>query len=125
MLGTARSLDSACKIVALVAVLNLTTRDAAVKGFPGSFTDGAYGCVVQSGNAAWQGRVARFSLQHVSTFTVRYLTIMNAASKGDIGEFMFCAAPQNNSAWHGMSLNSTCKILAPLLCGIRRGGMPH
>ena len=61
-LGTARSLGSACKnCSSTVAVLDLTTTDAALKGFPRGFTDGPYGYVVPYNNGACHGKVARFS----------------------------------------------------------------
>ena len=63
-----------------VAVLDLTTQDAALKGFAGGFTDGAYGYVVPYINGAW------LSWQDFSTVAVLDLTITNAALKGVICE---------------------------------------
>ena len=75
-----------------VAVLDLTTKDAALKGFAGGFTDGAYGYVVPYSNGAWHGEVAQFSLQDFSTVAVLDSTTTNAALKGAISEkcFSFC-----------------------------------
>jgi len=72
-----------------VAVLDLTTKDAALKGFAAGFTDGASGYAVPCSNGACHGKVARFSLQDFSTVAVLDLTITNAALKGVIGERNF------------------------------------
>ena len=65
-----------------VAVLDLTTEDAALKGFAGGCKDGAYRFVVLYSNGAWHGKVARFSLQDFSAVATLDLRITNAALKG-------------------------------------------
>ena len=69
-----------------VAVVDLTTKDAAVKGFAGGLTDGTYGYVVTYSNGACHGKLARFSLQDFCTVAVLGLTITNAALKDVICE---------------------------------------
>jgi hypothetical protein len=68
-------------------VLDLTTTDAALKGFYGGFTDGRYGYFVPWDNGAYFGKVARVDLNDFSTVSVLDLTTTDAALKGFVGGF--------------------------------------
>ncbi len=73
-----------------VTVLDLTTVDAALKGFYGGFTDGTYAYFVPNyNNAGYFGKVARVSLSDFtgSGVTVLDLTTVDAGLKGFAGGF--------------------------------------
>ncbi len=70
-----------------VQVLDLTSTNAALKGFCGGFTDGTWGYVIPYNNGAYFGKVARFRLDNFSTVQVLDLTSTDAALKGFSGGF--------------------------------------
>ncbi len=90
-----------------VTVLDLTTVDAALKGFWGGFTDGRYGYFVPYYNGAYSGKAARIDLQNFTTsgVTVLDLTTVDVDLKGFMGGFSDGRygyfVPYNNGAAFG------------------------
>ena len=87
----------------VVFVLDLTTKSAALQGFAGGFTDGAYGYAIPHSNRFRNGMVARVNMQDFNAVAVLDLTPKNAALEGFAGGFTDGAygyvAPHSNGVF--------------------------